>query len=72
MDAITTKDIVFIISLITSFGISYGRITAWKREIDIRLSMVEKQDDKILVKLDKIVDQITDIKENLSYKQDKT
>ena len=71
MEAITTKDIVYIIGLLTSFAISYGRITAWKREIDIRLTMVEKQDDKIIDKLDKIADQIADIKEDLSYKQDK-
>lgn len=71
MEAITLKDIFYIIGLLTSFLFSYGRITAWKREIEIRLTMVEKQDDKIIDKLDKIADQIADIKEDLSYKQDK-
>lgn len=41
------------------------------KELEIRLTVVEKQDDVILSKLDKILDEITNIKIDLQNKQDK-
>jgi len=72
MEAVTLKDIFALLGLMITIIIGYGKLMSKIRELELRVGMVEKQDDKILVKLDKIADQIADIKEDLSYKQDKT
>jgi hypothetical protein len=41
------------------------------KELDLRLSAVEKQDDEIYAKLDKIMDKLTKIEINLNQKVDK-
>lgn len=71
MEAITLKDILYVLGLLITIVVGYGKLMAKIRELELRVGMVEKQDDKILIKLDKIADQIADIKEDLSYKQDK-
>lgn len=41
------------------------------KELDMRLSAVEKQDDEIYLKLDKIMDKLTSIEIGLNNKQDR-
>ena len=41
------------------------------KELDLRLSSVEKQDDEIYSKLDKIMDKLTQIEITMNQKQDK-
>lgn len=41
------------------------------KELDLRLSSVEKQDDEIYLKLDKIMDKLTQIEITMNQKQDK-
>jgi hypothetical protein len=40
-------------------------------ELEIRLKSVEKQDDEIYMKLDKIMDKLTQIEINLNNKADR-
>lgn len=71
MDAVTLKDVFALIGLMITIIVGYGKLMSKIKELELRVAMMEKQDDKILMKLDKIADQIADIKEDLSYKQDK-
>jgi uncharacterized protein YoxC len=41
------------------------------KELDLRLNAVEKQDDEIYAKLDRIMDKLTKIEINLNQKVDK-
>lgn len=41
------------------------------KELDIRMQTVEKQDDEIYSKLDKIMEKLSDIQINLSQKADR-
>jgi hypothetical protein len=41
-------------------------------ELEIRLKSVEKQDDEIYAKLDKIMDKLTQIEINLNNKADRS
>ena len=59
--------IVIIIGLI---GI-YVKISLKLKELEIRVSMVEKQDDQIYKKLDHILDQINKLSIALQNKQDR-
>ena len=59
--------IVIIIGLI---GI-YVKISLKLKELEIRVSMVEKQDDKLSKKLDHILDQINKLAIALQNKQDR-
>ena len=59
--------IIIIIGLI---GI-YVKITLKLKELEIRVSMVEKQDDQIYKKLDHILDQINKLSIALQNKQDR-
>ena len=49
----------------------YVKIMSKIKELEIRISTVEKQDDKILTKLDEIVEKVNEIKIDLQNKQDK-
>ena len=59
--------IVIVIGLI---GI-YVKISLKLKELEIRASMVEKQDDQIYKKLDHILDQINKLSIALQNKQDR-
>jgi uncharacterized protein YoxC len=59
--------IVIIIGLI---GI-YVKISLKLKELEIRVSMVEKQDDQIYKKLDHILDQINKLSIAMQNKQDR-
>ena len=59
--------IVIIIGLI---GI-YVKISLKLKELEIRVSMVEKQDDQIYKKLDHILDQINKMAVAMQNKQDR-
>jgi uncharacterized protein YoxC len=59
--------IIIIIGLI---GI-YVKISLKLKELEIRVSMVEKQDDQIYKKLDHILDQINKLSIALQNKQDR-
>lgn len=59
--------IVIVIGLI---GI-YVKISLKLKELEIRVSMVEKQDDKLSKKLDHILDQINKLAIALQNKQDR-
>ena len=59
--------IVIVIGLI---GI-YVKISLKLKELEIRVSMVEKQDDQIYKKLDHILDQINKLSIALQNKQDR-
>lgn len=59
--------IVIVIGLI---GI-YVKISLKLKELEIRVSMVEKQDDQIYKKLDHILDQINKLAIALQNKQDR-
>jgi uncharacterized membrane protein len=41
------------------------------KELDLRLGSVEKQDDEIYAKLDRIMDKLTQIEITMNQKQDK-
>jgi uncharacterized protein YoxC len=59
--------VVIVIGLI---GI-YVKISLKLKELEIRVSMVEKQDDQIYKKLDHILDQINKLAIALQNKQDR-
>ena len=59
--------IVIVIGLI---GI-YVKISLKLKELEIRVSMVEKQDDQIYKKLDHILDQINKLSIAMQNKQDR-
>lgn len=69
MDKIDTilKLLGFIGGLIAVYVALSNKIS----EIDIRLRVVEKQDDKINAKLDDIADTLTEIKVELNNKQNR-
>ena len=64
---IIAQAIIIIIGLI---GI-YVKISLKLKELEIRVSMVEKQDDQIYKKLDHILDQINKLSIALQNKQDR-
>jgi uncharacterized protein YoxC len=49
----------------------YVKISLKLKELEIRVSMVEKQDDQIYKKLDNILDQINKLSIALQNKQDR-
>ena len=49
----------------------YVKISLKLKELEIRVSMVEKQDDQIYKKLDHILDQINKLSIGLQNKQDR-
>lgn len=63
--------------IVQSVGFAIGLFKIWSdiqvkmRELDIRLKAVEKQDDEIYAKLDKIMDKLTGIEIALQNKQDR-
>jgi hypothetical protein len=63
--------------IVQSVGFAIGLFKIWSdiqvkmRELDIRLKAVEKQDDEIYAKLDKIMDKLTGIEIALHNKQDR-
>lgn len=63
--------------IVQSVGFGVGLFKLWSdlqvkmRELDIRLKAVEKQDDEIYAKLDKIMDKLTVIEIGLNNKVDR-
>jgi hypothetical protein len=63
--------------IVQSVGFGIGLIKIWSdiqvkmRELDIRLTAVEKQDDEIYAKLDKLLEKMTSIEIALVNKQDR-
>ena len=64
---------VIIQSIIFSVGLFkiYTDVQVKLSELEIRLKSVEKQDDEIYAKLDKIMDKLTQIEINLNNKADR-
>lgn len=63
--------------IVQSVGFAIGLFKIWSdiqvkmRELDIRLKAVEKQDDEIYAKLDKIMDKLSSIEIALQNKADR-
>jgi hypothetical protein len=63
--------------IVQSVGFAIGLFKMWSdlqvkmRELDIRLKAVEKQDDEIYAKLDKLLEKMTTIEISLVQKQDR-
>lgn len=63
--------------IVQSVGFAMGLFKIWTdmqvklKEVDVRLHSVEKQDDEIYSKLDKIMDKLTSIEIGLNNKQDR-
>jgi hypothetical protein len=63
--------------IVQSVGFAIGLFKMWSdlqvkmRELDIRLKAVEKQDDEIYAKLDKLLEKMTSIEIALVNKQDR-
>jgi hypothetical protein len=63
--------------IVQSVGFGIGLFKIWSdiqvkmRELDIRLTAVEKQDDEIYAKLDKLLEKMTSIEIALVNKQDR-
>ena len=64
---------VVIQSILFSIGLFkiYTDVQVRLSELEIRLKSVEKQDDEIYAKLDKIMDKLTQIEINLNNKADR-
>jgi chaperonin cofactor prefoldin len=64
---------VIIQSIIFAVGLFkiYTDVQVKLSELEIRLKSVEKQDDEIYMKLDKIMDKLTQIEINLNNKADR-
>jgi chaperonin cofactor prefoldin len=65
---------VIIQSIIFAVGLFkiYTDVQVKLSELEIRLKSVEKQDDEIYAKLDKIMDKLTQIEINLNNKADRS
>lgn len=59
--------IIIIVGLISI----YTKVTLKLKELEIRVQMVEKQDDKIVQKLDSIIETINTLAIKLQNKQDR-
>jgi len=63
--------------VLQSVGFAVGLFKIWidlqvkLKEVDVRLSAVEKQDDEIYVKLDKLAEAVNDLKVMLQNKVDR-
>ena len=68
---ITPDTILAALTLLFLMIGGYVKIMSKIKELEIRMSTVEKQDDKILTKLDEIVEKVNEIKIDLRNKQDK-
>ena len=68
---ITPDTILAALTLLFLMIGGYVKIMSKIKELEIRISTVEKQDDKILTKLDEIVEKVNEIKIDLQNKQDK-
>jgi chaperonin cofactor prefoldin len=64
---------IVIQSILFSIGLFkiYTDVQVKLSELEIRLKSVEKQDDEIYMKLDKIMDKLTQIEINLNNKADR-
>lgn len=64
---------IVIQSILFSIGLFkiYTDVQVKLSELEIRLKSVEKQDDEIYAKLDKIMDKLTQIEINLNNKADR-
>lgn len=64
---------IVIQSVLFSIGLFkiYTDVQVKLSELEIRLKSVEKQDDEIYAKLDKIMDKLTQIEINLNNKADR-
>lgn len=71
MDLITWGFIINALIFIGGLFKMYTDMQVRFKEVEVRLSMVEKQDEEIYNKLDKIMDAINDIKLDLKDKADK-
>ena len=65
---------IVIQSILFSIGLFkiYTDVQVKLSELEIRLKSVEKQDDEIYMKLDKIMDKLTQIEINLNNKADRS
>jgi chaperonin cofactor prefoldin len=65
---------IVIQSILFSIGLFkiYTDVQVKLSELEIRLKSVEKQDDEIYAKLDKIMDKLTQIEINLNNKADRS
>lgn len=63
--------------VLQSVGFAVGLFKIWidlqvkLKEVDVRLSAVEKQDDEIYVKLDKLAEAVNELKVMLQNKADR-
>lgn len=63
--------------IVQSVGFAIGLFKIWvdiqvkMKEVDVRLHAVEKQDDEIYSKLDKLLEKMTSIEISLVQKQDR-
>ena len=63
--------------IVQSVGFAIGLFKIWSdiqvkmRELDIRLKAVEKQDDEIYAKLDRLAEAVNDLKVLLQNKMDR-
>ncbi len=69
-DAIITLAIFIIAQLVAGIR-SYMTIMSKLRELELRVNMVERQDDKIISKLDDLMDSVNEVKLELSNKQNR-
>lgn len=63
---------IFIIGQFIAGIRSYMTIMSKLRELELRVNMVERQDDKIISKLDDLMDSVQEVKLELSNKQNRS
>ena len=69
---VTIGFLLHILALRYVFGIQfYTRVNVQLKELDLRLKIVEKQDDTIMQKLDTVLEEIGDLKIELQNKQNR-
>ena len=71
MEHLTVMEIIAFLGLSGTMIGGYVKLMTKIRELEIRLTHVEKQDDKILAKLDSIEEKINNVNIQIQNKQDK-
>lgn len=66
-----TGNIIAIAAIIITLIGVYTKLTNKIKELEMRVAYTEKQDDRIMAKLDSIAEDVNEIKIELKNKQDK-
>lgn len=60
-----------VVLIVTTWVAIYTKITAKLKELEVRVHVMERQEDRVLAKLDNIQKDISELKSEIQNKQDR-